>query len=209
MSLAALAAALLAGAATAPEPRGVYEIVAVRADSRVARAAPGPEDLALIGQRMTVGPDGVVSPYGPDCRVPRVRPAAESWRDVAEPNLSDLQVPQAAPRLNRAYVIDCGGAARGSIHEVLMVDARTLVVRIANGTAYAILERPLDPRQARAVEQGLRRAGFDPGPLDGRIDSRTRRAAAQFAQQQGAAYAFEASAFTEALVETLTRPTPR
>ena len=189
-----------------PTPEGVYEVVAVRAASDVARSVPGPEDFALIGRRMTFGRE-ITWFDGRACLAPSVRASVEPWRNLDEPNMSDLQASAKASRrrLNATLVIDCGGRACGEITPVLMVDRRTLVVRIGNETAYAVLGRPLDRRTALAVERGLARKGFDPGAVDGLIDAVARRAVALYAQSRGARYAFQSAALTDALVGELTR----
>jgi hypothetical protein len=100
-------------------------------------------------------------------------------------------------------VIDCGGRALSEITPVLMVDPRVLVMRTADGRAWVILEKPLAPDRALAVERALARLGHDPGPVDGVIDAASRRALARFAASRGAAYAFQASPLTEALAAEL------
>lgn len=204
-----LCALIAAGAGPSSNPSGAYVVVAVRASSEVAGTLEAMRDPALnglVGRRMTFG--SRVEWYdGRDCASGNVRPSREGWPHLAEPNLSDLQL-NPGPRdhrLNQAMVIDCGGRALSQITPFLMIDRRVLVVPSANGVAYLVLERPLDRRRARAVEHGLVRAGFDPGPADGRIDQRTRRAAALFAQAQGAEFAFQQGVFTENLVSALTR----
>jgi hypothetical protein len=106
-------------------------------------------------------------------------------------------------RLNQGLVIDCGGRAIGDITPVLAVDRRVLVVRIENGSTYLVLEAPLDQTRALAVEQGLLEAGRDPGPVDGIIDERSRRAVAEYARDHGAAFAFEAGVVTENVLAAL------
>ena len=202
-------ALMAAGASAPPDPSGRYEVVAVRASSEVAgtlEAMRDPDLNALIGRRMTFG-RRVAWYDGRSCTSGRTRPSEEGWPHLAEPNLSDLQLAPGATdhRLNRAMVIDCGGRAHGEITPFLMLDDRVLVMPSRNGVAYVVLERPLDRSQARAVERGLAAAGFDPGPVDGRIDGRTRRAAALFAEARGAAYAFQHGVFTENLVAALTQ----
>lgn len=203
-----LCALVAAAASPSPDPSGRYEVVAVRASSEVAgtlEAMRDPALNALVGRRMTFGRR--VSWYdGRACATGRMRGAVEAWPHMAEPYLSDLQVTPGATdhRLNRAMVIDCGGRAHSEITPFLMVDDRVLVMPSRNGVAYVVLERPLTRGQARAAERGLARAGFDPGPVDGRIDARTRRAAALFAQGQGAEYAFEHGVFTANLLAALT-----
>jgi hypothetical protein len=202
-----LFALMAAGASPSPDPSGRYDVVAVRASSEVAgtlETMRDPDLRALVGRRMTFG-RRVAWYDGRTCTSGAIRASEEGWPHLAEPYLSDLQVSPGATdhRLNRAMVIDCGGRAHGELTPFLMVDERVLVMRSRNGVAYVVLERPLGRRQARAVEQGLARAGFDPGPVDGRIDARSRRAAALFAQGQGAEYAFEHGVFTENLVAAL------
>lgn len=195
------------GAGPSPNPSGPYVVVAVRASSDVAGTLEAMRDPALhslVGRRMTFG--RAVSWYdGRSCAAGQMRASEEGWPHLAEPYLSDLQVSPgpADHRLNHAMVIDCGGRAYREITPFLMVDERVLVMRSVNGTAYVVLERPLSRGQARAVERGLARAGFDPGPVDGRIDDRTRRAVALFARSQGAEYAFDQGVFTENVVAAL------
>lgn len=203
-----LCALIATGASPPPNPSGHYEVVAVRASSEVAgtlEAMRDPALNALVGRRMTFG-RRVAWYDGRSCATGDVRASEDGWPHLAEPNLSDLQVTPGGTdhRLNRAMVIDCGGRAHSEITPFLMVDERVLVMPSRNGIAYVVLERPLNRSQARAVERGLARAGLDPGPVDGRIDGRTRRAAALFAQGQGADYTFERGVFTENLVAALT-----
>lgn len=201
-------ALVVVGATSSSNPSGRYDVVAVRASSEVAgtlEAMRDPALNALVGRRMTFG-RRVAWYDGRPCASGRMRPSAEGWPHLAEPYLSDLQVKpeETDHRLNRAMVIDCGGRAHTEITPFLMVDDRVLVMPSRNGIAYVVLERPLGRRQARAVEQGLAKAGFDPGPVDGRIDARTRRAVALFALGEGAEYAFEHGVLTENVVFALT-----
>ncbi|MGZ9099410.1 MAG: peptidoglycan-binding domain-containing protein [Brevundimonas sp.] len=207
--LAPLLLLLTAASAPASAPSGAYVVVAVRASSEVAgtlEAMREPALNGLVGRRMTFG-RRVAWYDGRACASGDIRPSRDGWPHLAEPNLSDLQLNPGPTdhRLNHAMVVDCGGRAFSQITPMLVIDRRVLVMPSANGVAYIVLERPLDRRRARAVEQGLARAGFDPGPADGRIDQRTRRAAALFAQAQGADFAFQHGVFTENLVAALTR----
>lgn len=204
-----LFALFAAGAGPSSNPSGAYVVVAVRASSEVAGTLEAMRDPALnglVGRRMTFGRR--VDWYdGRTCASGDIRPSHEGWPHLAEPNLSDLQLNPGPTdsRLNHAMVIDCGGRASSQITPFLVIDRRVLVMPSTNGIAYIVLERPLDRRRARAVELGLARAGFDPGPTDGRIDQRTRRAAALYAQAHGAEFAFQHGVFTENLVAALTR----
>lgn len=205
-----LAALIALGAGPPQTPSGRYVVVAVRASSEVAgtlEAMRDPALSALVGRPMTFG-RRFAWYDGRTCASGHMRPSEEGWPHLAEPYLSDLQVTPAPTdhRLNYTMVIDCGGRAYDQITPLLIVDRRVLVMRSRNGVAYVVLERPLNRRQAAAVERGLVFAGFDPGPIDGRIDERTRRAAALFAQAHGADYAFQHGVFTENLVEALTLP---
>ncbi len=204
-----LFALIAAGGGPSSNPSGGYVVVAVRASSEVAGTLEAMRDPALnglVGRRMTFGSrvtwfDGRACPSG------TVRPAREGWPRLSEPNLSDLRLNPGPTdhRLNHAMVIDCGGRAFSQITPFLVIDRGVLVMPSANGMAYIVLERPLDRRRAMAVECGLVRAGLDPGPTDGRIDQRTRRAAALFARAQGAEFAFQHGVFTENLVAALSR----
>jgi len=199
---------MAAGASSSPDPSGRYDVVAVRASTEVAgtlEAMRDPALNALVGRRMTFG-RRFAWYDGRPCASGRMRPSGEDWPHLTEPNLSDLQVtPEGTDhRLNRAMVIDCGGRAHSEITPFLMVDERVLVLPSRNGVAYIVLERPLNRTQAMAVERGLARAGLDTGRVDGRIDARTRRAAALFAEAHGADYAFQHGVFTENLVAALT-----
>ncbi|MDQ3124302.1 MAG: peptidoglycan-binding protein [Pseudomonadota bacterium] len=202
-----LAALATAGAGPVSGPAGRYDVVAVRASSEVAgtpEAMRDPTLRALVGQRMTF--ESRMAWYdGRVCASGRTRPSTEAWPHLAEPNLSDLQVAPGPTdhRVNQTMVIDCGGSAYDEITPFLMVDRRVLVMRSRNGVAYVVLERPLNRGQARAVERGLVRAGFDPGPVDGRIDNQTRRAIALFGRSQGAEYAFDQGVLTENVVAAL------
>lgn len=201
-------AVLTMGAAPPAGPSGRYEIVAIRAASDAAGTLGARQDAVLenlLGRRMTFGSRIAWFDDRFCARTSRVRPSVEAWSDTTEPNLSDLQIAPGPDdlRLNQTLVIDCGGRAAGSITRLLMVDRRVLVMRSPNGTAYVVLEQPLDRRRARAVEHGLMRAGFDPGPVDGRIDARSRRAVALFARGRGASYAFEQGVLTENVVVAL------
>lgn len=201
-------ALMAAGASASPDPSGRYDVVAVRASTEVAgtlEAMRDPALNALVGRRMTFG-RRIAWYDGRPCASGRTRPSEEGWPHLTEPNLSDLQVTPGGTdrRLNRAMVIDCGGRAHGEITPFLMVDERVLVMPSRNGVAYIVLERPLNRARAMAVERGLARAGLDTGRVDGRIDARTRRAAALFAQAHGADYAFQHGVFTENLVAALT-----
>lgn len=207
-TLSVVAAAIVLGAAAAPSPRGVFEVVAVRRASDTASTLATQEDDALrrmIGQKIEPGKAGNWLD-GAFCSG-QTRAAAEPWTNREDPNLSDLQVQpvRGDRRLNASIVIDCGGRAISSIHQVLQVDRRVLVTRTPNGAAYLVLEAPLDVRTARAVERGLMRAGFDPGQADGVIDAATRRAVGRYAQSRGADFAFDQGVLTENLVAALGR----
>ena len=197
-----------AAATPAIAPSGPFVVVAVRAASDTASTLAMQEQGGqLLGAEMTF--DAPMRWFdGRTCPSPSVRASDDPPVNLAEPNLSDLQV---APgpvdhRLNRAFVADCGGRAISSIVRFTMVDARVLVARTPDGAVYYVLERPLDQETALKVEQRLAGAGLDPGLIDGVLDAQARRALALYAQRLGAAYAFDRGVVTENLLETLLRP---
>ena len=82
-----------------------------------------------------------------------------------------------------------------------IVDDRVLVAKSATGSTYFLLEKPLEHEDAFRLEQGLQRAGFDPGPVDGIVDDATRRAVAAYAMQHGAGSA--SGVITRSMLEAL------
>lgn len=215
LALTAACAALWSAAAAQPQappavglPAGVYEVVTVRRASDTASTLATQADDALgrsIGRRISFGE--TIRWYDDRvCGAGRIAGAAGSAVNVDDPNLSDLQVAPGSGdrRVNRSLIVDCGGRALSSIAQIVQVDGRVLVERIANGTAYVVMEAPLDPVTARRVEAGLAGAGLDPGPVDGVIDDAARRAVALYAQRQGAAFAFDRGVITDNLLASLT-----
>ena len=205
-----LVAALIAAAATATValPAGSYEVVAVRRASDVAVTLGSQEDdrlRRLVGAHVSVGGsnrwyDDRICPSSI-----RIVSAAGSTVNLDDPNLSDLRV---APgpndgRVNRALSMDCGARPISSIIHLVQIDGRVVVERALNSSAYVILEAPLDAGTARRLEDGLAKAGFDPGPVDGTVDERTRRAVALYAQGKGAAFAFDRGVITANVLAAL------
>lgn len=125
-----------------------------------------------------------------------------------EPYLSDLQVAPGTTdsRLNLSLVVDCGARDLASIKLVMAIDARVLVVANSGQSGYFILEKPLPEDEALGLEQGLSRAGLNPGPADGVIDASTRDALAAFAETHSAAYRFESGVITQNLLDALLAP---
>lgn len=207
-----MVAALLAAAAVAL-PAGTYEVVGVRRASDVATTLASQDDdrlRRLVGTHASIGGsnrwyDARICPQSL-----RLRGDAGSAVNLDDPNLSDLKI---APgpgdaRVNRALSMDCGARPAGSIIQLLQIDGRVVVERALDSTAYVILEAPLDAGAARRMEDGLAKAGFDPGPIDGIVDERTRRAVALYAQSKGAAYAFDRGVITANVLAALTGSAP-
>lgn len=203
-----LAAVLLAAAAVAL-PAGKYEVVGVRRASDVAVTLASQDDdrlRRLVGTHTSIGGS---NRWYDDRLCPqslKLAGAAGSVVNLDDPNLSDLKVvpgPTDA-RVNRSLSTDCGARPISSIAHVVQIDGRVLVERALNSTAYVIMEAPLDLATARRVEDGLARAGFDPGPVDGTIDERTRRAVALYANAKGAAFAFDRGVITNNVLTALT-----
>ena len=189
-------------------PIGQYEVVAVRAASDVARAIAHRRDPSLarlIGRRVRVG--AKIRWYdGRPCAAGVVRTASAPWPNLAEPNLSDVQL---APgprdhRLNRAFLVDCGSRPGDDTAPVLMVDRRVLITLTRDRATYVVLEAPVSRTQAMKVEAALAAAGLNPGPVNGKLDAAARRAIAQYARRKGAAFAFQSGVLTENLVAALT-----
>ena len=64
-------------------------------------------------------------------------------------------------------------------------DARQALERRLGGTAAAGSTASAGAMTVREVQQALQRAGFDPGPIDGKMGRRTREALRNFQQAQG------------------------
>ena len=197
----ALCAAWGAAAADRP-PAGLYEVVAVRMVTGVARPlAPDAEAVAgsVLGRQIRLGAPGRWID-GRRCRGD-IRPTGRPWPNLADPLLSDVELAASRDRrVNRVYTLNCDGQGGGGAVPILQVDDRVLVATMQNGSAYAILEAPLDRESARKVEAGLTDAGLDPGSLDGVLDATARRALAYYAHRHGAVYAFDRGVVTEVML---------
>ena len=204
--LAVLEVAAPAGAAGGETTVFDYEVIAVR---RASDAAGGPDDPSaegLLGRTLTLGPT-LQWLDGRECDDWSVRGAPGPVVWIEDPLLSDVQIgpPQGDPpwpdhRLNLDKEVLCGEKVMGRL---LQVDDRVLVMSSASGLSNIILERPLDKEQVGKLQGQLKSMKFYGGEVTGRMDHRTRRAAAFYAEYLGAAYAFEAAAITENLLEGL------
>jgi hypothetical protein len=185
------------------QPKGEYVVVAVRAAPGVAH--PRREPVAEpVGKTVHLGAKGDWID-GQPCAEGRLRAADNAGPGLSDPLLSDIELarPGDDRRLNRSFVLECGGRPRSAIIPLLQVDQRVLVATTDNGETLAILERPLTAVAALRVERALKAAGLDPGRLDGVLDARARRAIAQFAHAQGAAYTFDRGVLSENLLAVL------
>jgi hypothetical protein len=184
---------------------GTYVAVTWRAASDVATTIASQEaDPAktLVGKEMRFG-NGVNWIDGRRCEA-RLKQDQSSAARV-EPNLSDLQIVPGRNdhRINQTAVVDFSGGASGDIWEVLIIDDRVFAARA--GINYLILERPLTPDEGLQLQRGLRRAGLDPGAVDGNVDETTRSAVAEYARQHGAAYRFSAGVVTRNILDAVSR----
>jgi len=165
---------------------GRYVVVGLRAASDVATTAAQREadtSKTLIGSELRIGDR--VSWYRERCEV-RAGPP-ENRAAMVERNPADLQIAPASTdgRLNRNLIIDCLGRAIGDIWHVLVVDQRILVARSSPLATYLVLEQPLAPGDVLLLKQRLKKAGFDPGTLDERMNEPTRAAIAAYARKKG------------------------
>lgn len=208
-ALAALATAvLLATTQTAlAEPRGEFHTVAQR---RASDVAGGPLDPALAaadtGGHVVFGTT-LEWFDGRRCDDWSIVATAQPVANLDDPLLSDLQVTaarldDALPdyRRNRHYRLACAGKPFASVAEI---DARVLVAPTPDGTAYVVLEKPLDTDAARQVQQALKSTKFHSGLVSGEIDVATRRSLAFFASYLGAEYRFAGSPATQNLLAGL------
>jgi hypothetical protein len=183
---------------------GSFVVVDIRAASDVATTAAARDTdptLQMMGATLAIGTR--LTWIGKDC-AGRPDPMATGAPKV-DRNLADLRaVIGEDHRLDQSWIIDCLGRAVTDIWQVLAVDDRVLVARTSPNITYLVLEKPLSREQGLQLEDGLRQAGFDPGPVDGVIDAVTRSAVAAFVSRQ-TGVAANAGVITRSVVDALAR----
>ncbi len=182
---------------------GTFEVVALRAASDVAG---GPIDAAAkltLGRRAQFG--GTAEWIdGTTCTSWSLEPRGEDAVATDDPNLSDLQLAKAnSPPLNRSWRLMCDETELATF---LQVDARVLVAPSPSGQTNLLLERVPPPQEIITLQAGLKAHGHLDGPLSGNMEAATRRALALYAEELGAAFAFQQGVMTEHLLESVSRP---
>ncbi len=205
LSLAATSAAQPVAAASDAGPAGVYEVVALR---RASDVASGPGDAAAdmaLGRRARFGGNAEWID-GTTCKAWSLEPLADPALSADDPNLSDIELAPAGiadARENRSLRLMCDGR---ELTTLLQVDARVLVVPSASGSTNLVLERTPDARETAALQARLKAQGLLENATDGVMDAATRRALALYADDLGAAFAFERGVATENLLAALSQP---
>lgn len=109
---------------------------------------------------------------------------------IGDPQLVDLQLTydlgNSSRLKNQIVAVDCGGRAVWFSKDLIEIDDRVLVSIDTFTNNYVVLERPLSPSDALALERALQERGHDPGDVDGTIDGETREAIADYARANGA-----------------------
>ncbi|MBT6205812.1 MAG: hypothetical protein HOI34_19230 [Rhodospirillaceae bacterium] len=120
---------------------------------------------------------------------------APGWLD--DPLLSDVML---APDNTTSWLLMCGSR---EITAMAMPDPRVLVAPSPNGSVNVVLERPLDATTATGLQDALRDKGYEITDTDGVVGPGTRAAVAAHAETLGAAYRFETTAISQALLDSL------
>lgn len=124
--------------------------------------------------------------------------------DIGDPNLSDLILAPANGNANhqenRLFWLSCGD---GMPREIVVVDARTVIVQNADGASYAIFARPFATEEIERLQKALKAEGLYSGDIYGVLDEPTRAALAAYAERRGAAFRFRNPAATMNLLDGL------
>lgn len=187
-------------------PTGTFTVVAVRMASDVASTAPDETTSRWPGNR-TVTFDGTLKWIdGSRCSQWSLKVRKTAPVNISDPNLSDTQIgpkpDNEDARLNQPADLVCG--SRRALDALVIVDRHLIVVPEPGGRWIWILEKQLDREQALAVEQALKSRGFDPGPIDGILDTKSREALGFYTETLGVPFRFAVPVIGENLLTRLT-----
>lgn len=144
---------------------------------------------------------------GDPCPVSHTANSDELFVDLDDPALSDLLLSYSSAaethRTVRSMSLDCGGRAISSVKLIVQLDKRVLVTTTYESNTIAILEKPLDAKEALQFEAALSATGYDPGAVDGVIDEGTRNAIAALALDNGARSGLKRGVITDSLLSFL------
>ena len=191
----------------AGQPEGIYQVVALRNTSDVMSTLATVENYAPAVQEVDFGGTSITWIDGDACLQGWSLTELEFAPVWAEdPLLSDVMAGPAEGaadhRKLRGWQLSCGAREMGSF---AMVDARLLVAASPSGAVNVVLEKPLDPEDASALNSALAASGAATG-TGGQVDAATRDALAHQAETLGAAYRFETTAIGLNLLEAVGVP---
>ena len=206
LALASLAIPEFVSGQPAERLAGDYVIVDQR---RAGDVAGGPTDVTAreaLGSKVRFS-EKLIWWDGTECSAWSVAGTASASVNLADPILSDTQVPPVdGPntvgdrRQNRHLEIRCGSVP---FAVVTQVDDRVLIAPSPSGLTYFILERPLSAKQIGTFQSQLRSMKFLLSEPASDWDEDSLMAVSSYAEYRGAEFAFRRAAITENLLDGL------
>lgn len=178
---------------------GGYVVVAARRPSDVAMPAPAPGDKnpVQIGNFLIEGDklqwiDG--KKFGEWAKMEGTTSTMTN-----DPMFADVYYGLKLKQEPR-FEYTAGGKSVGWVH---VVDSRIRLVPAPAGSPVYILEKPLSEKEAKGLEAKLKDMKFDPGPVDGVIDHKTRTALGFYLEYKGLKHRFKTPCISAKLLEEI------
>ncbi|MGJ8654410.1 MAG: hypothetical protein ACSHX8_14210 [Opitutaceae bacterium] len=179
---------LLSGCETkyAIDAEKTFLVISARNSSDVAMTAPamGAASETHIGAKLVEGAslvwfDGTIYE---DWDVEQLRCLPQGMND---PMFEDVYYSQMKGAGGRCVSYNSNGQQVGVVTQV---DSQLRLIAAPAGSPVYVLEKPLTQTDAKAFEATLKDMKFDPGPVDGVIDSKTRVAIGFYLEYRGHEY---------------------